>query len=126
MYIYTIFMYNYTFVTVPPWRVFHPRTVLTSIKENSRPRGRPLSFLGDMPNNEQRLDEYDESHAPVAAEQYLARFRVDNVDDGGVGYESVIDCFCVFDVPVAVLESNQDVVAFLSHSSSSSFVSLLY
>ena len=79
-----------------------------------------------MDDSEQRLDEYDASHALVAAEQDLARLRVDNVDDGGVGYESVIDCFCVFDVPVAVLESNQDIVAFLSHSSSSSFVSLLY
>lgn len=42
-------------------------------------------------NGEQCLDEYDASHALVAAEQDLARFRVDNVDDGGVGYESVID-----------------------------------
>ena len=44
-----------------------------------------------MPNNEQCLDEYDASHALVAAEQDLARFRVDNVDDTGVGYEAVID-----------------------------------
>lgn len=91
MYIYAVFMYNYTFVTVPPLTRFQSRAVLTSVKENSRPRGRPLSFLGDMPNNEQCLDEYDASHALVAAEQDLARFRVDNVDDGGVGYESVID-----------------------------------
>ena len=98
MYIYAVFMYNYTLATVPPPSVpcpsptrFQLHTVLTSIKENSRPRGRPLSFLGDMPNNEQCLDEYDASHALVAAEQDLARFRVDNVDDGGVGYESVID-----------------------------------
>lgn len=91
MYIYAVFMYNYTFVTVPPLTRFQPRAVLTSVKENSRPRGRLLSFLGDMPNNEQCLDEYDASHALVAAEQDLARFRVDNVDDGGVGYESVID-----------------------------------
>ena len=79
-----------------------------------------------MDDSEQCLDEYDASHALVAAEQDLARFRVDNVDDSGVGYECVIDLVCVFNVPVAVLESNQDVVAFLSHSSSSSFVSLLY
>ena len=79
-----------------------------------------------MDDSEQCLDEYDASHALVAAEQDLARFRVDNVDGSGVGYECVIDLVCVFNVPVAVLESNQDVVAFLSHSSSSSFVSLLY
>jgi hypothetical protein len=92
MYIYAVFMYNYTFVTVPPLARFSPCTVLTSVKENSRPRGRPLSFLGDMPMNSKKcLDEYDVSHALVAAEQDLARFRVDNVDDGGVGYESVID-----------------------------------
>lgn len=91
MYIYAVFMYNYTYVTVLTLTRFQSRTVLTPVKENSRPRGRPLSFLGDMPNNEQCLDEYDASHALVAAEQYLARFRVDNVDDGGVGYESVID-----------------------------------
>lgn len=91
MYIYATFMYNNTFATVLTLTRFHPYTVLTSVKENSRPRGRPLSFLGDMPNNEQCLDEYDASHALVAAEQDLARFRVDNVDDGGVGYESVID-----------------------------------
>ena len=91
MYIYTVFMYNYTFVTVLTLTRFQSRTVLTPVKENSRPRGRPLSFLGDMPNNEQCLDEYDASHALVAAEQDLARLRVDNVDDGGVGYESVID-----------------------------------
>lgn len=91
MYIYAVFMYDYTFVTVLTLTRFQSRAVLTSVKENSRPRGRPLSFLGDMPNNEQCLDEYDASHALVAAEQDLARFRVDNVDDGGVGYESVID-----------------------------------
>ena len=92
MYIYAVFMYNYTYTTVPLPDAFQPRTVLTSVKENSRPRGRPLSFLGDMPmNGEQRLNEYDASHALVAAEQDLARLRVDNVDDGGVGYESVID-----------------------------------
>lgn len=84
-------MYNNTFSTVLTLTRFHPYTVLIPVKENSRPRGRPLSFLGDMPNNEQCLDEYDASHALVAAEQDLARFRVDNVDDGGVGYESVID-----------------------------------
>ena len=91
MYIYAVFMYDYTFSTVPLPDAFSARAVLTSVKENSRPRGRPLSFLGDMPNNEQRLDEYDASHALVAAEQDLARFRVNNVDDGRVGYESVID-----------------------------------
>ena len=84
-------MYNYTFVAVPLPDAFPARSVLTPVKENSRPRGRPFSLLGDMPNNEQCLDEYDASHALVAAEQDLARFRVDNVDDGGVGYESVID-----------------------------------
>lgn len=51
-------MYNYTFVTVLTLTRFSPYTVLTPVKENSRPRGRPLSFLGDMPNNEQRLNEY--------------------------------------------------------------------
>lgn len=92
MHIYAVFMYDYTFATVPLPDAFSARAVLTPVKENSRPRGRPLSFLGDMPmNGEQCLDEYDASHALVAAEQDLARFRVDNVDDGGVGYESVID-----------------------------------
>ncbi len=86
-------MYNYTLATVPLSDAFPARTVLAPIKENSRPRGRPLSFLGDMPmdDSEQCLDKYDASHALVATEQDLARFRVDNVDDGGVGYESVID-----------------------------------
>lgn len=84
-------MYNYTYTTVLHLTRFQPLYRAYPIKENSRPRGRPLSFLGDMPNNEQCLDEYDASHALVAAEQDLARFRVDNVDDGGVGYESVID-----------------------------------
>jgi hypothetical protein len=92
MYIYAVFMYNYTFSTVPLPDAFSSPCRAYPIKENSRPRGRPLSFLGDMPmNGEQCLDEYDASHALVAAEQDLARFRVDNVDDGGVGYESVID-----------------------------------
>ena len=91
MYIYAIFMYDYTLVTVPLPDAFSVPYRALPIKENSRSRGRPLSFLGDMPNNEQCLDEYDASHALVAAEQDLARFRVDNVDDGGVGYESVID-----------------------------------
>ena len=91
MYIYAVFMYDYTFATVLTLTRFQPRAVLTSVKENSRPRGRPLSLLGDMPNSEQCLDEYDASHALVAAEQDLARLRVDNVDDSGVGYESVID-----------------------------------
>ena len=91
MYIYAVFMYNYTYVTVPIPDAFPARTVLTPVKENSRSLVLPFSFLGDMPNNEQCLDEYDASHAPVAIEQDLARFRVDNVDDSGVGYESVID-----------------------------------
>ena len=60
------------------------------IKENSRPRGRPFSLLGDMPMNEQS-DEYDARHSVLAIEQDLARFRVDNVNDSGVGYERVID-----------------------------------
>ena len=42
-------MYNNTFATVPHPDAFPARTVLTPVKENSRPRGRPLSFLGDMP-----------------------------------------------------------------------------
>ena len=91
MYIYTVFMYDYTFVTVLNLTRFHPRAVLTSVKESSRPRGRPLSFLGDMPKNEQRLDEYYASHVLVAIEQDLARLRVGNVDDGGVEYKFVID-----------------------------------
>ena len=91
MYIYAVLCIIIHTPPCPSLTRFHPYTVLTPVKENSRPRGRPLSFLGDMPNNEQCLDEYDASHALVAAEQDLARFRVDNVDDGGVGYESVID-----------------------------------
>ena len=91
MYIYAVFMYNYTFVTVLTLTRFSAPCRAHPIKENSRPRGRPLSFLGDMPNNEQRLDEYYASHAPVAMEQDLARLRVDNVDDGGVEYKLVID-----------------------------------
>ena len=91
MYIYAVFMYNYTFVTVPLPDAFSSPYRAYPCKRKQPPRGRPLSFLGDMPNNEQCLDEYDASHALVAAEQDLARFRVDNVDDSGVGYESVID-----------------------------------
>ena len=84
-------MYNYTFATVPipdafssPYRAYPCK--------RKQPSSWTTAFLfRRYANNEQCLDEYDASHALVAAEQDLACFRVDNVDDGGVGYESVID-----------------------------------